>query len=331
MMSNLPFCYDENITIFDPAANTNNPQQHHSSVQQHSLPLPLPPPPVIPRFDPFPTTATNNNSGAGTNTTRFEPPPLLRFDLPITTSAPQSHRFEIAPVGNTRFDPPTSRFDPSNATSIPITIPRWEPHTAIVPTLEDPVSLSHPGVSISTTRNTNTMTSSSTYPSGIAMVSNRTTAPASSMNAILDTICDMPNDKHNSNSSNMSPSGGITRKSGNRKPRRQRKRPPGWTPMPRDQRVYKECTTCHWKNHVRRLCCEKCFTSKSDMKKNSSSSSSKARNNSNITRNISNNISSNGNHSMPSSLLSSPELPNHDRSNYHHNGNGNGYNAPHHL
>lgn len=47
--------------------------------------------------------------------------------------------------------------------------------------------------------------------------------------------------------------------------RRSRRRPPGWTPMPRAQRVYKLCARCGEKNHVRRLCCRGCYVSKAEM------------------------------------------------------------------
>lgn len=53
--------------------------------------------------------------------------------------------------------------------------------------------------------------------------------------------------------------------SATRKTRRARRRPPGWTPMPRAERVYKTCAKCGKKNHVRRLCCNGCYATKSEM------------------------------------------------------------------
>lgn len=56
---------------------------------------------------------------------------------------------------------------------------------------------------------------------------------------------------------------------GIRKSRRSRKREPGWTPIPREERVYKICPNCGNKNHVRCLACRKCFMPKAEMGKSS--------------------------------------------------------------
>lgn len=67
------------------------------------------------------------------------------------------------------------------------------------------------------------------------------------MSALLDSI--------------MAPNVGV------RKPvkRSRRRRPPGWKPMPRAERVYKNCARCGARNHVRRLCCRVCYVSKAEM------------------------------------------------------------------
>lgn len=44
-----------------------------------------------------------------------------------------------------------------------------------------------------------------------------------------------------------------------------RRRPPGWKPMPRAERVYKNCAKCGARNHVRRLFCKGCYVSKAEM------------------------------------------------------------------
>lgn len=54
--------------------------------------------------------------------------------------------------------------------------------------------------------------------------------------------------------------------SSSRRPRRPRRRPQGWTPTPRRERVYLFCAVCSHKNHVRRLFCENCLAPKPDMR-----------------------------------------------------------------
>ena len=50
-----------------------------------------------------------------------------------------------------------------------------------------------------------------------------------------------------------------------KRPRRSCRRPAGWTPTPRRDRVFKTCVRCGESNHIRRLFCSKCFTSRADM------------------------------------------------------------------
>ncbi len=59
----------------------------------------------------------------------------------------------------------------------------------------------------------------------------------------------------------------IMAPSGVQKPKRssRRRRPPGWKPMPRAERVYKNCAKCGARNHVRRLFCKGCYVSKAEM------------------------------------------------------------------
>lgn len=60
------------------------------------------------------------------------------------------------------------------------------------------------------------------------------------------------------------------------KKRTNRKRPAGWTPTPRAERVYKTCAKCGKRNHVRRLCCNGCYATKSEMGSRSRKTSSAA-------------------------------------------------------
>lgn len=248
----------------------------------------------------------NANNTPVTTNSRFDP--IIRYDQhhryidshpsthPVTTSSTTvPARFESLP----RFEPthhhsqhqniisPLSRYEHHNSTnssvsSFPCNRFETTPPTLALPTTSryetNPSVLSEPPSIMST------------YPvAGLAGILDSICAPTTIANGGASTSRSNNNNNTSRNGSG-SRSGGTASGSGCgsgggggggsntsspgsaskvRKPRRQRKRPPGWSPMPREQRVYKECSKCHWKNHVRRLCCEKCFTSKSDMKKSS--------------------------------------------------------------